>query len=468
MRRCPPAGRWQLMAVIVGLGVTAGAAGCAAGSTHAKPAAGTHTSSAARPSVPLSSSMVLSPMPSTGGGAGPSAVAPTLVYADHGVAVVGVGGDSVAPAVWLSTDLSDWREVTPPAADRSPGPGGYPMFVDATFLDETTGWVEAWDSFHLSTTVYGTSDGGASWRVVTHGSAGDHAGDADWFDLVSPRVAFQETIAATAPRMDLQVSTDAGQSWRSVYTGPPPWAASSPSGPFEMPVVFTSATRGFAASGIPPAETAAAGLFLTTDTGRHWQQLTPPLPIDATRCAPQGAVECLTSLPTIAADGSGVLATEAVTADSAHVAFDTTADAGTTWTQAATATFPVTGTTGAKPSWALVSTPTARTWWVVADVGGRLTSRITPDAGGHWSTSTAPTGAGTPSRLHALDSRRALLTTVVQQPGQPFTPRVYVSTDSGHTWRPLALQTPAAPTDPATSPATGSNPTPSATPAKTP
>jgi hypothetical protein len=125
---------------------------------------------------------------------------------------------------------------------------------------------------------------------------------------VTPRLVFSETLEPTGPGMDLQATADAGRSWHTVYPGPSPrQPGRPPAGPFEMPVVFVSASRGFAADGIPPADPVSGpgqcGFFASTDGGRHWaRELPPPGNRPAARAAPPDhSASCLFGLPCLPA-----------------------------------------------------------------------------------------------------------------------------------------------------------------------
>lgn len=375
-----------------------------------------------------------------------SAPSATLVYAQHGIALVGVsplgGGDQSAQpsTLWLSTDLVHWRDVTPPAS-RQPFEGDtYVMFDQASFLNPTTGWVTTWNSWNLGVTIYRTSDGGKSWTTAPVGSGhGDHAGDADWIQLLTPTVAFDENIAATASNMSLMVTTNAGASWRTVYTGPPATATPTPSA-YEAPMAFISQLRGFAASAIPPAEGQIdQGFFETTDGGVSWAAETPPLAASATTCPSDnlGAVECLFALPSFSDATHAVLASEVVDSAHATVGFDVTTDGGSTWRQTTTVDVPIPDVPADSypKTYALVATPSSRTWWIASPTGSGVTTRVSTDAGQHWSVNSSDV-LGSPYAVDAFDATHALLETeVITSDGG--TTAVYVTSDGGRSWKTL-------------------------------
>jgi hypothetical protein len=346
-----------------------------------------------------------------------SAPTVTLLDAGHGVELASVsaagGGDQgTAPStLWLSTDTLHWRDVTPSAARQPVAPNLYPIFDSASFLSATSGWVADWNVGNLGVTIYGTSDGGRTWRVLSGAGHGDHAGDAYRIQLVTPSTAFAETVAAAAPNMSLAVTTDAAKTWRTVYTGPPVHADSEPAaGPFELPMRFTSPTRGFAATAIPPAETQVEdGFFSTADGGADWTRL---------------------ALPS--------LATELITGADAEVGFDTSADAGASWQVAATVRIqlPAVATNAYPKPYALVSTPGARTWWIASSSDREVTTRVTDDAGQHWSDVQSASPSGEPVSLAAIDTDHALLGTSITT-SNGTTGALYVTSDGGHGWQRL-------------------------------
>jgi photosystem II stability/assembly factor-like uncharacterized protein len=383
---------------------------------------------------------------------------PTVVFAGHGVVIVATnpawdGPLSYPSTLWSSSDLTHWRDITPPGSQRLVSPNDYALFDGASFISPSTGWVTTWDDGALHVTFYRTFDGGNTWTVApTSGEHGDHSGDADLIQLLSPTLAFAETLSPTAPGMNLAVSTDAGTSWRSVYNGPTANTSDVPSGPFEQPMVFLSASRGFAASGIPALEFEASGeVFRTRDGGADWTRITPPTP--ASCAAATGPNQCMFALPVFADSNNGVLAGEAINGTKASVGFDTTTDGGATWRLAGSVNLDLAASPpNTRTNAALVAIPTGRTWLVVAPTPTGLVSRITTDAGRHWSDSALTGVRGTPTALDALDATHALLTTSIsiQDLGLP---ELYKTTDAGHTWQPVAFpqatRTPAA--DPTTS-----------------
>jgi photosystem II stability/assembly factor-like uncharacterized protein len=370
-----------------------------------------------------------------------------MLDVEHGVAVVGVspigGGDATEqpPTLWLSTDLNHWHNVTPPTSQQSFEGNLYVMFDQASFLNSSTGWVTTWNSWNLGVTIYRTADGGKSWTVAPVGSGhGDHAGDADWIQLLTPTVAFDENIAATASHMSLSVTKDAGGSWDTVYTGPPATATPTPSA-YEAPMLFVSELRGFAATGIPPAESQIdQGLFETTDGGLSWTAEKPPLTPSTTACPSDnlGTVECLFALPSFSDANHAVLATEVVDGTRATVGFDVTADGGSTWRQAISLDVPIPLVpAGSYPmTYALVATPSSRDWWIVSATGKGVTTRITSDAGQHWVTANNSQVLGSPGKLEALNASQAvLMTEIITSNGE--TSALYVTSDGGHSWKTL-------------------------------
>jgi photosystem II stability/assembly factor-like uncharacterized protein len=377
-----------------------------------------------------------------------------VLYAQNGVVLVDVtpnccGSEEAKPStLWLSTDMTHWRDVTPPGSRAlvNPAyfPGLYAGFDEASFLNPSTGWVTTWNGGNLAVIAYRTTDGGKTWSSVAISGHGDHGGDADWIQLLTPNIAFDENVAATAPHFSLAMTTDAGKSWRGVYQWPSPTNDTAPPPmPFAMPIFFVSASRGFAAAGIPPVEGDVTGDFFTTDDGGvHWSPITPPS-IKNEACptvqTEPVTVQCLVSLPRFTDKSDGVLATEVITGAQATVGFDTTSDGGTTWQGSPSVDVPVpVFPTGGYPmtNYAFVATPSMTTWWIASYTPDGVTSRVTSDAGSHWSQVTTRGFDGTPNAFDAVDATHALLSTfVIGTDGS--TVRVYSTGDAGRTWHRL-------------------------------
>jgi photosystem II stability/assembly factor-like uncharacterized protein len=381
---------------------------------------------------------------------------PSVVFAGRGVVIVATnpawdGPLSYPSTLWSSTDLTHWRAITPPGSQRSVSPNDYASFDEASFISASIGWVTTWDDSALHVTFYRTFDGGKTWTVAPAGTEhGDHAGDADLIQLLTPTLAFSETFSPTGPGMNLSVSTDAGTSWRSVYSGPQATTSDVPSGPFEQPMVFVSASRGFAASGIPVFEFEAPGeVFTTRDGGAGWVRITPPAAAPCTAAA--GPSECMFALPVFTDSDHGVLAGEVIDGTKASIGFDTTSDGGDTWRLASSINLDLAPSpANTRPNPALVVTPTTRTWLVVAQTPTGVVSRTSTDAGLHWTENSMTGVRGTPTTLNALDATDALLTTSVSI-GVFGLPELYKTSDAGNTWQPVAFaQTPQAAAAPST------------------
>jgi len=375
-----------------------------------------------------------------------SAPSVTMVDVEHGIAAVGVapvgaGSFSAPPALWLSTDAVHWRDATPPGARELVSPGIYPMFDAASFINPNTGWVTTWNILNLGVTIYRTSDAGKTWSAIAGGGHGDHAGDAEWIQLINPTTAIRESVAATASNMALDITTNAGASWRTVYTGPPPTAATELArGPYELPVAFASAQHGFAATGIPSYEPQVpGGFFATDDGGIHWRRLT--LPSLATSNCVQGtasANRCVSTLPTFDDATHAVLATESITGSQARVGFDTSSDGGKSWRTAANvevsiASFP---STEDPQRFVSVATPTSANWWIVSSTHNAVTTRVSADAGDNWSSIASADPLGAPDGIEALDATHALLqTTITTSDGTTLA--LWTTTDAGRRWHRL-------------------------------
>ena len=385
----------------------------------------------------------------------------TLVDVEHGIAVVGVSAECCGnqeqgrPHLWLSTVSSvstggtQWRDITPAAVTHPAPSGDFPMFESASFLSATIGWVTTYDPATARVTIYRTRDGGRTWTSIPGGGHTPNAGAITRVQLLTPTSVILETVQPTAPSTTLRVSTDAGATWHTVFTGPPTTSTAAPLG---QVLEFTSRARGFAAFGIPPADPLtgpdSAGLMRTADGGATWTRLPLPLPWASSSC-PADATDtwCWTGVPVFFDTRTGVIAAERLHASTATVAFDTSSDGGMTWASAASLTVPIPprqtnqADTPAPipptPSGALVCTPSSHAWWVLTRLDAGVTTRVSTDRGARWTTAVSTTPLGRPTGLYAVDASRALLTTTVATSSGNHVSAVWVTTDSGHTWRRL-------------------------------
>jgi len=113
-----------------------------------------------------------------------SATSTYVLYAGHGVGVVatenpltGCGG------VFLSTDFTHWRNITPPV--KSPGalPKGQCAYVwsDAYFASSMDGWLVGSDGADADTILRHTLNGGRSWTA----EPGEYTGSAGGGDTIT-------------------------------------------------------------------------------------------------------------------------------------------------------------------------------------------------------------------------------------------------------------------------------------------
>ena len=256
------------------------------------------------------------------------------------------------------------------------------------------------------------------------------------FQLVSPSIAFRETLQPTAPSTDLAVTDDAGTTWHSVYHTPGP--SGEALGPPLFPMVFVNAHDGFSAAGLPPAELTSNPLdpvlFATRDGGAHWSEDSPPHP-----WAPGCLTGCRYSLALFSGEENGALVSEESGRNGARVYFDVTADGGMSWVLRSRRDSALGGLAGF--SYALASLASPMVWWLAGLDGNKIITQLSTDSGARWSTLAAPAPAGTPIALEASGPSRALMTVLGVTAGGAEMTRVFSTTDQGRKWSPLALPT---------------------------
>ena len=424
----------------------------------AYPSATRPTATTSPTTLPATSPTTSAPSTTSPGQALVPGILPSLVFGGPGVMLAAVipGGytnEGTKPSqLFLTTDGTTWTNVTPP---QSAVNGTYPVFEHASFISSTTGWVSAWNPATINVTIFKTSDQGRTWTAIAAGSHSQAAGATELIDLVSPTNAYLVHLEPTGPGESLSATTNGGATWHTVYSRPAPTpAGQQPSGPFLLQMNFANAATGFATGGIPPIEPFAAGtaFYRTADGGSTWTSESPPLPEPAKDCpaafSEQSAGECAYSLPSFQNPSQGVLAAVAAKSGVARVAFDTTSDGGSIWSEGAVVSVavpaggtanPPTGT--GLPGLPLVSMPASGTWWVLGwnHSPFSLISRVSSNAGSSWSRNTASMPVtGTPMGFAALDATHAVVMIATPTSTQPIVTLLGTS-NGGRTWRQLKL-----------------------------
>ncbi|HET7311390.1 MAG TPA: hypothetical protein VFJ17_08700 [Mycobacteriales bacterium] len=386
----------------------------------------------------------------TSGSASPTAgphrePAVTLAYFRPGLGVVGVSPDCCGnqgtggARLWLTTDMHRWLDVTPPNSGRGRLPGEHPIFEDASFVDASTGWVSTWDVGDLSVVVYRTRDAGRHWSRRRAGGHGAHAGATARFQLLSPSTAYRQELDPAGPVVHLSITRDSGGHWTTVYDGWTRQKRGHPFGPFERPVTFVSAEHGFAADVVSlpdfPYETTGQ-LFETSDGGRTWSTMRPPL-AGGSPCERGRAPTCVLGLPTFFDGSNGVLPGAGRRGARTTISFDRTTDAGATWSIASSLTLPDegAGTSRCAVTCTLTSIAAPSDWWLLSRVSGGYATWRTTDAGIRWTHHAATLPAADRAvSLWALTPSLAWAVTEVRVPSGTTT-QLMRSVDGGTTWR---------------------------------
>jgi photosystem II stability/assembly factor-like uncharacterized protein len=199
-----------------------------------------------------------------------------VLYAGHGVGIVATYDlNTGCSEVFLSTDMTTWRNITPPLKIPADIPKGQCEYVwsSADFVSPTDGWLLARNEGGTGTILRHTVDGGRTWIAQPGGDTGSNAG--------SESISF--VTAALGWRQQFAFGSNTGYSLERTLNGGTTWETRSPSLPHGSCMfandVFATATLGVAFVTRAPT-TNDTHLWRTSDGGVDWSLMTfvrPPL-----------------------------------------------------------------------------------------------------------------------------------------------------------------------------------------------
>ncbi|HUC15550.1 MAG TPA: hypothetical protein VMS00_13955 [Acidimicrobiales bacterium] len=185
-----------------------------------------------------------------------------------------------------STDSgAQWRTAFPTWA---PTPTSLQL-TGAFFLDAEDAWAvtaHEWPAQPGVTTVWRTTDGGASWHQGRSlpGMLTDYGALIDQLDFADLRHGFAFSVSGD-PRDDtLWVTSDGGMNWRRVGAVGLPWQGSTvpigdgPGCTAEDPFALTAASAGVLLLTDDLCPTTRPGTWLSEDAGRNWVPVHLPAP----------------------------------------------------------------------------------------------------------------------------------------------------------------------------------------------
>jgi len=373
------------------------------------------------------------------------------LFLGHGIGVVEGPGSGGCSDVFVSTDFSHWRDVTPHMSS-SPRVQECPYWNSASFVSPQDGWVLGRGGGATDTVLFHTVDAGHTWKQQPGGTTRSNAGY-EVVGFANPQVGWRQQFAIGANRpYTLEMTSDAGTTWSAI--GP----VIEHGGCEQAPVVFTNSRVGIAAYPLtydyPFGDFAPTPwVWRTVDGGTTWKHLTVPSPPALTAGA------ALYGSPSFFAN-IGVLPVAFVHGSRTVVGFYQSHDGGLTWSRRAvtptqSALFPTTGGDGfcANPthvagSFPVVAIAAPNTWWVIgtSHTGSRTIS-VTRDGGRSWRT-VSPIGLppytptiqeyasleGFISSLRALSDTRAWITVTEGATIGSQSDVLLQTGDGGRTW----------------------------------
>ncbi len=355
----------------------------------------------------------------------------------------GAGFQVVANGAKLfeSTDLSHWRDISPPARELVQDKV-LPFVTEVSFASPTTGLVSTYNPASSDQTMLRTTTGGRTWTMLSRGFQSLHVWS--WLDLVSERFAVTSGRYDNANSSWIETSDDGGKTWSKVYGTSPHATGDAPVAGY--PVEFLDSRTGFAADGMLSfaGGDGVGNFFVTTDGAKHWKREHPPLPTGRLRCPPKlppgPPSGCFYGLPFFSDRSDAVLPAAVESQYRSEVAFDVTSDGGARWmrvSQRDANALPLpNGNRSGRP---LVSIVSGDCWWVIGWHGHRVTAQVTADAGRHWRSGTSTISSQRdPQAFAALSASKGLLA-IERDNAWSTSFELLVTNDGGLTWRPERL-----------------------------
>jgi photosystem II stability/assembly factor-like uncharacterized protein len=316
-----------------------------------------------------------------------------------------------------------WRNATPPMLRTD----GINTIDDVAFVDRQHGWVAAFNCAKVGIYLYGTSDGGRSWRSFGKVAYHSCGGGPTYLSFINDRHGWMEPVSPNAPEGELFGTQDGGRTWTHLASGPPV-QTQGPSLPCLAPIRFVSASTGWM------GRCGNGGMYATADGGRDWRRVNLRF-VSSSRAR--------FDLPWF--DGSaGVVAATLGTRSSTEAAqtreivFFDSGDSGQNWSVRSVrplASCPL--EPYVIPGLWPAAIASSRVWWIVAG-RSQPTAQVTTDAGQHWRTVTAH---GLPSRSCSVTSISAANATdawAVAR-GAGYNTALLQTVDGGRTWRRVTL-----------------------------
>jgi len=359
------------------------------------------------------------------------------------VGVIAADPKSGCEGVFLTTDFTKWRNVSPP--NKTAAGSCLYVWTSASFISPSVGWLLGRDEESVATILEHTVDGGRTWSRQPGDTTGGSAGE-EVISFVNSSVGWRQQFSWTGNSFHLQRTTDGGATWTTRALDPR-------TGCPVMTDVFSSGAIGFAGSPLAGSMMGFGNVnypyvWRTVNGGTTWSKMTLPRPASL----PQSAVG-LYGLP-VFAGRKGTLAVDYVNGSKQNIFIYSTSDFGLSWSPVSGIASPLVlkspvtinlqavkracygyGTVS-KGSLASVSLASPSTWWVLrpGPTGDSERYLLKQESVSSFTTKFLPATTGR-AVLQAESYMKAVLTLLKGVNNL----KVYVTVDGGAGWYPLLV-----------------------------